>query len=85
MSTLQKQVIQSLDGLSDDHLSFLLDMIEGFMKPAQVNEKNFHNSVTTKNSLGRIGSLEGMDLIDEDYNIDECNDEIAEIFRGIDR
>lgn len=28
----------------------------------------------------RIGSLEGKDLIDADYDIDECNDEIAEMF-----
>lgn len=65
MSTLQKQVIQSLNDLSDDNLNFLLDMIR-FMKP--------------KNHIRRIGSLEGQDLIDEDYDIDECNDEIAKMF-----
>ncbi len=30
MSILQKHVIQSLDGLSDDNLQFLLDMILRF-------------------------------------------------------
>ena len=32
MSILQKHVIQSLDGLSDDNLQFLLDMILRFIK-----------------------------------------------------
>lgn len=39
MSTLQKQVIQSLNGLSDDNLSFLLDMIQRFIKPGEVGKK----------------------------------------------
>lgn len=82
MSTLQKQVIQSLDGLSDDNLSFLLDMIQRFMKPEKVNEENLNYSAA-KNRTRRIGSLEGQDLLDEDYDIDECNDEIAEMFGGL--
>jgi len=73
MSTLQEQVIQSLNGLSDDNLSFLLDMIQRFMKPAKSVE-------TTKNNIRRIGSLEGQDLIAADYDIDECNEEIATMF-----
>ena len=80
MSILQSQVIQSLDGLSDDNLQFLLDMIQRFMKPYENGEKNDDKSVIIKDSIRRIGSLEGQDLIDEDYDIDECNDEIAEMF-----
>ena len=38
MSILQKQVIQSLNGLSDDNLQFLLDMIQRFMKPDEIAE-----------------------------------------------
>ncbi len=30
MSTLQNQITQSLDGLSDDSLRFILDMIQRF-------------------------------------------------------
>jgi len=59
MSTLQKQVIQSLNGLSDDNLS---------------------KATADRNSIRRIGSLEGQNLIDADYDIDDCNDEIAEMF-----
>lgn len=80
MSTLQRQVIQSLNGLSDDNLKFLLDMIQRFMKPAEAGEKNISRAATDRNSICRIGSLEGQDLIDADYDIDECNDEIAEMF-----
>lgn len=80
MSILQKQVIQSLNGLSDDNLQFLLDMIQRFMKPAKIEEKNNDKSVIFKGSIRRIGSLEGQDLIDADYDIDKCNGEIAEMF-----
>lgn len=80
MSTLQRQVIQSLNGLSDDNLKFLLDMIQRFMKPAEAEEKTLNRVTTDRSSIRRIGSLEGQNLIDEDYDIDECNDEIAEMF-----
>lgn len=80
MSILQKQVIQSLNGLSDDNLRFLLDMIQRFMKPAEAREENPVESATVKSSIRRIGSLEGLNLIDADYDIDECNDEIADMF-----
>ncbi len=80
MSTLQRQVIQSLNGLSDDNLQFLLDMIQRFMKPEETGGKNTGKAVMPKGNIRRIGSLEGQDLIDSDYDIDECNDEIIEIF-----
>lgn len=80
MSTLQRQVIQSLNGLSDDNLSFLLDMIQRFMKPAAAGEKSQDRLAISGNGGRRIGSLEGEDLIDADYDIDECNDEIAKMF-----
>lgn len=80
MSTLQTQVIQSLNGLSDDNLSFLLDMIQRFMKPAQTMENDTNAQRMRGNVKRRIGSLEGQDLIAADYDIDECNGEIAEMF-----
>ena len=40
MSILRKQVIQSLNGLSEDNLQFLLDLIQRFMKPTKIEEKN---------------------------------------------
>lgn len=76
MSILQRQVIRSLDGLSDENLQFLLDMIQRFMKPTEIKEKNNENneSVMTGKGTRRIGSLEGQDLIDADYDIDEDNE-----------
>ena len=80
MSILQRQVIQSLDGLSEDNLSFLLEIIQRFMKPSENKEENVNELAMNKKKVRRIGSLEGQDLIDVDYDIDECNDEIAEMF-----
>lgn len=80
MSALQKQVIQSLNGLSEDNLQFLLDMIQRFMKPSEIGESSNDKSGIVRNDMRRIGSLEGQDLIDADYDIDACNDEIAEMF-----
>ena len=80
MSVLQSQVIQSLNGLSDENLKFLLEMIQRFMKPTAAEDNNFKGSVTSKRGVRRIGSLEGWDLIDADYDFDECNNEIAEMF-----
>lgn len=77
MSILQKQVIQSLDGLSDDNLQFLLDMILRFMKPDKIEEDHNDKLVIIKDNIHRIGSLEGQDLIDADYDIDECNGEMS--------
>ena len=80
MSILQRKVIQSLDGLSDDNLSFLLEMIQRFMKSSEKKEENVNELAINKKIVRRIGSLEGQDLIDADYDIDECNCEIAEMF-----
>ena len=80
MSILQRQVIQSLNELSDDNLQFLLDMIQRFMKPDKIEEKDNNRSMTIKSSNRRIGSLEGQNLIDADYDIDMCNSEIADMF-----
>ncbi|MEZ3486524.1 MAG: hypothetical protein K1W22_08010 [Lachnospiraceae bacterium] len=80
MSILQRQVIQSLNGSSDDNLRFLLEMIQRFMKPSENKEENVDELAVKKKIVRRIGSLEGQDLIDADYDIDECNDEIAEMF-----
>ncbi len=79
MSTLRKQVIQSLNGLSDDNLKFLLDMIQRFMKPTESREE-INTRTSVKNNIRRLGSLEGQNLVASGYDIDECNDEIAEMF-----
>lgn len=80
MSTLQKQIVQSIEGLSDDSLKFILDMIQRFVKPAE-------NQLTETAPLGKkrkLGVLKGKKLIADGYDLDECNDEIAEMF-GVDK
>ena len=50
------------------------------MKPAQAMENDTNAQRMRGNVKRRIGSLEGQDLIAADYDIDECNGEIAEMF-----
>lgn len=80
MSALQNQVVQSLDGLSDDSLEFILDMIQRFVKPA---ENQSAGTVIPKKGR-KLGILKGQTLIADGYDLDECNDEIAEMF-GVDK
>ncbi len=80
MSALQNQVVQSLDGLSDDTLEFILDMIQRFVKPA---ENQSAGTVIPKKGR-KLGILKGQTLIADGYDLDKCNDEIAEMF-GVDK
>lgn len=80
MSTLQNQVIQSIEDLSDDSLKFILDMIQRFVKPAE----NQSMQSTKKTEKRKLGILKGKKLIADGYDLDECNDEIAEMF-GVDK
>ena len=80
MSALQKQVVQSLDGLSDDSLEFILDMIQRFVKPAE----NQLMETEAQKKGRKLGILKGKTLIADGYDLDECNDEIAEMF-GVDK
>lgn len=80
LSALQNQVVQSLDGLSDDSLEFILDMIQRFVKPA---ENQLTGTIIQKKGR-KLGVLKGQTLIADGYDLDECNDEIAEMF-GVDK
>ena len=76
MLTLQEQVVQKVNGLSEDNLQFLLEMVEHFMQPA-VTE----NGITVSK---RIGIAKGQNLYDDDYDFDELNSEIEKMFGGMD-
>lgn len=78
MSTLQKQVIQSLNGLSEDSLQFILDMIERFIKPVNTIKENPAANVR------QIGIYKPDELYAPDYDIDEDNAEIARMFDEVD-
>lgn len=73
MLTLQERVVQKINGLSEDNLQFLLEMINRFMQPDS-GEKEMN--VVSK----RIGIAKGQNLYDDDYDFDEMNPEIAELF-----
>lgn len=80
MSTLQNQVIQSIEGLSDDSLQFILDMIQRFVKPAESQSMKS----TSQWEKRKLGILKGKKLIADGYDLDAYNDEIAEMF-GVDK
>ncbi len=71
--TLQEQVVRKVQFLSDDNLKFLLEMINRFMQPDIAQEKTVIHAK-------RIGIAKGQDLYDDDYDFDEMNPEIAEMF-----
>ena len=80
MSTLQNQITQSLDGLSDDSLNFILDMIQRFVLPAESKGKSINYDAVTQGRKRRLGSMKGQKFILDGHDIDECNDEIAGLF-----
>lgn len=72
--TLQEQVVQRVNSLSEDNLQFLLDMMNRFMK-SDSSEKEI------KMNTKRIGIAKGQDLYAHDF--DEMNHEIAAMFGGV--
>ena len=73
MSALENQIMQSLNGLSEDSLSFILDMIQRFVKPADAKTGGH---VPAR----RIGSMRGQRFIAEGHEIDDYDDEIVKMF-----
>lgn len=76
MLTLQEKVVQKVSGLSEDNLQFLLEMIERFMQPDSIEKE--------KTMIpNRIGIAKGQKLYDDDYDFDEMNPEIENMFGGM--
>ena len=80
MSTLQNQITQSLEGLSDDSLRFILDMIQRFVQPSESRRVSINYGVAKQEKKRRLGSMKGQKFIADGHDIDECNDEIARLF-----
>ena len=80
MSTLRNQIIQSLEGLSDDSLCFILDMIQRFILPSESRNKSVDYSTVMQGTKRRLGSMRGQKFIADGHDIDECNDEVARLF-----
>ena len=79
MSALQLEVSKSLEGLSEENLKFLLDMINKYMKP----ESHLKDDITVVSSNRRIGVLKGKRIFAPGYDFDEDNEEIAKLFGEI--
>lgn len=67
--SLQEQVIQAMNGLSDRDLLFLLDMIQRYVKP-----------IASGKCQRKIAVCAGEKWITEGYDFDEMNHEIATMF-----
>ena len=79
MSTLQMEFMETIEGLSDDTMRILLEVVKQVVLPLDHKEKA--DSPSENNSKPRrMGGLKGQRLISEGYDIDESNAEIAEMF-----
>ena len=76
MLTLKEQVVQKVNGLSEDNLQFILEMINRFMQSDSAERREAQVSK-------RIGIAKGEDLYEDDYDFDEMNPEIAKLFGGM--
>lgn len=79
MSTLKMEFMEMIEGLSDDTLRMLLEVIKQVVLPLD-HKENVHIPFEQQGKLCRMGSLKGQKLISEGYDIDESNGEIAKMF-----
>lgn len=70
MSLIQEQAVQMISLLPDDRVAVLIEVMKGFMMPVERMENHRMDS--------RIGIAKGKFIVPDD--IDECNEEIAEMF-----
>lgn len=79
MSALQMEFMEIIEGLSEDTMRMLLEVVKKVVLPLDQKE-NDGNLSEHQRKLRRIGSLKGQRLISEGYDIDESNNEIAKMF-----
>ncbi len=78
MSTLENRILQSLNGLSDDSLRFILDMIQRFVMSADTGTAR--QSTSAQPDIRRLGSMKGQKFIADGHDIDDYDDEMARLF-----
>ncbi len=81
MSALENQILQSLNGLSDDSLRFILDMIQRFVMPAETGA--VRQNASARPDVRRLGSMKGQKFIADGHDIDDYDDEIARMFGAV--
>ena len=79
MSTLQMEFMETIEGLSDDIMRILLEVVKQVVLPLE-HKESVGSSSEHQSKPRRMGSLKGQRLIAEGYDIDESNDEIAKMF-----
>lgn len=79
MSTLQMEFMETIEGLSDDTMRMLLEVVKQVVLPLD-HKENVGAASEQQGKLRRMGSLKGQKLISEGYDIDESNAEIAKMF-----
>ncbi|MCI8798458.1 MAG: hypothetical protein HFH88_01425 [Lachnospiraceae bacterium] len=77
MSELQKQVMEIIEEMPEENLKVLVNFMQIFV---QSKNKPLPAAHSVKKASKRIGIAEGEELYAPDYDIDECNGEIAKMF-----
>ena len=70
MSIIQEQAVEMIGLLPDDRVEVIIEVMKGFMKPI--------TDIKEQPKKTRIGIAKGKFVVPDD--IDECNEEIAEMF-----
>ena len=70
MSIVQEQAVEMIGLLPDDRVEIIIEVMKGFMKPLETKKNQSKSS--------RIGVARGKFTVPDD--IDDCNEEIAEMF-----
>lgn len=73
--------METIEGLSDDTMRMLLEVVRQVVLPLD-HKENIGAASEQQGKLRRMGSLKGQKLISEGYDIDESDDEIAKMFGG---
>jgi len=81
MSALENQILQSLNGLSDDSLRFILDMIQRYVMPAETGA--IRQNPPAQLGVRRLGSMKGQKFLADGHDIDDYGDEIAMLFGAV--
>lgn len=70
MLTLQEQVVQKVNGLSEDNLQFLLEMIERFMQPAPMHKRTDEKRIRIVKGQDLHGNDDKLNLEDKEREPD---------------
>lgn len=76
MSELVMEVVNSLNGMPDDSVRFVLEMIKRLKQPVMIENE----STQAGKKMRPLGMFKNEEFVADGYDIDEDNDEIARMF-----